>query len=157
MAPPNWLCLSKLLSATKKGGCHVSRRSACGCGRIGSRTTFQRSYPGTAHAGDRNQLCHQRFWEVVVRSSLDCKCWRRLLLSKSVTSLAACLQRIFPCEPSYLFDCMRMRCVAFWQHISGKIESCSSGHCAIIFGSKDQRYRKLGHNLTPKDDREATE
>ena len=23
--PPNWLCLSKLLSATKKGGCHVSR------------------------------------------------------------------------------------------------------------------------------------
>ena len=58
-----------------------------------------------------------------VRSSLDCKCWRRLHLSKSVTSLAACLQRIFPCEPSYLFDRMRMRCVAFRQHISGKIES----------------------------------
>jgi len=66
------------------------------------------------------------------------QCWRRLLLSKSVTSLAACLQRIFPCEPSYLFDRMRMRCVAFRQHISGKIESCSSGHCAIIFDPKDQ-------------------
>lgn len=51
----------RLLSATKKGGCHVSCWVACGCGRIGSRTTFQRSHPGTAHAGDRNQLCHQRF------------------------------------------------------------------------------------------------
>ena len=37
-----------------------------------------------------------------------------------------------------LFDRMRMRCVAFRQHISGKIESCSSGHCAIIFDPKDQ-------------------
>ena len=46
----------------EEGGCHVSRWSACGCGRIGSRTTFQRSHPGTAHAGDRNQLCHQRFF-----------------------------------------------------------------------------------------------
>src|SRR6185437_1335844 len=61
MAPPKWLCLSKLLSATKKGGCHVSSRSACGYGCIGSRTTFQRSHSGPAHAGDRNQLCHQRF------------------------------------------------------------------------------------------------
>jgi hypothetical protein len=43
-----------------------------------------------------------------------------------------------PGPPSYLLDRMRMRCVAFRQHISGKIESCSSGHCAIIFDPKDQ-------------------
>jgi len=36
---------------------------------------------------------------------------------------------------------MRMRCVAFRQHISGKIESCSSGHCGIIF---DPKYQVVG-------------
>jgi hypothetical protein len=53
------------------------------------------------------------------------------------------LQRISPCEPSYLFDRMRMRCVAFRQHISGKIESCSCGHCVIIFDPKDQVVGRL--------------
>src|SRR6202023_2205023 len=37
------------------------------------------------------------FWEAVVHWLLDCKCWRRLHPSKSVISLAACLQHIFPC------------------------------------------------------------
>ena len=54
-------CICPNCFRQRRRGCHVSRRSACGCGRIGSRTTFQRSHPGTAHAGDRNQLCHQRF------------------------------------------------------------------------------------------------
>ena len=38
---------------------------------------------------------------------------------------------------------IRMRCVAFRQHISGKIESCGSGHCAIIFDPKDRVVRRL--------------
>ena len=34
-----------------------------------------------------------------------------------------------------------LRCIR--QHISGKIESCSSGHCAIIFDPKDQVVGRL--------------
>ena len=72
-----------------------------------------------------------------------------LALSKSVTSLAACLQRIFPCEPSYLFDRMRVRCVASGNAFR-KIESCSSRHCAIIFDPKDQVVGRLALASIPR-------
>ena len=72
------------------------------------------------------------------------QCWRRLLLSKSVTSLAACLQRIFPCEPSYLFD-TAYECAALHSGntFQERLKAACSGHCAIIFDPKDQVVGRL--------------
>jgi hypothetical protein len=61
------------------------------------------------------------------------------LASVQISYLVGCLLAAhLPKRAEILSDRLQMRCVAFRQHISGKIESCSSGHCAIIFDPKDQ-------------------
>jgi hypothetical protein len=61
------------------------------------------------------------------------------LVSVQISYLVGCLLAAhLPVRAELLSYRKQMRCVAFRQHISGKIESCSSGHCAIVFDPKDQ-------------------
>jgi len=61
-----------------------------------------------------------------------------------ISYLVGCLLAAhLPVRAELLSYRKQMRCVAFRQHISGKIESRSSGHCAIIFDPKDQVVGRL--------------
>jgi hypothetical protein len=75
------------------------------------------------------------------------------LASVQISYLIGCLLAShLPLRAEILSDRMQMRCVAFRQHISGKIESRTSGHCAIIFDPKDQGCQTLGPSMTPRSD-----
>jgi hypothetical protein len=75
------------------------------------------------------------------------------LASVQISYLVGCLLAAhLPKRAEILSARMQMRCVAIRQHISGKIESFSSGHCAIIFDPKDQGRRTLGPSMTPRSD-----
>ena len=149
MAPPNWLCLSKLLSATKKGGCHVSRGVLAATAALVLGLRF--SVVALVLLGLATVI---NFATGVLGGSGPLVVGSQMLATLASVQIsylvAACLQRIFPCEPSYLSTaCDALRCIQ--ATLSGKLESCSCGHCVIIFDPKDQLVGRLAQHTLRSD------